>query len=37
LFLLIVFENWSIDVPEQCWHKFSGRGCRLELLLGRIG
>jgi hypothetical protein len=36
-FLLIVFENWSIHVPEQCQHTFSGRGCWLELFLGRRG
>jgi hypothetical protein len=34
-FLLKAFENWSIHIPEQCQHKFSGRGCRLELFLDR--
>jgi hypothetical protein len=34
-FLLIVLKNWSSCLPEQCQHKFSGRGCRLERFLGR--
>jgi hypothetical protein len=30
-FLLIVFKNWSIHIPEQCKHKFSSRGCMGDL------
>jgi hypothetical protein len=32
-----VFKNWSIHIPDQCQHKFSGRGWQLELFLGRRG
>jgi hypothetical protein len=32
-FLLIVFENSSIHIPEQCQYKFSGRRCQLEFFL----
>jgi hypothetical protein len=36
-FFLIVLVYWSIHIPEQCQHKFPGRGCRLEPFLDRTG